>query len=62
LVNCHTYIIHGTKDLLIPIRHSEKLQKLNPRKITLIRIPDGHHNDLPSFDEYHNFVRDILKY
>jgi pimeloyl-ACP methyl ester carboxylesterase len=61
-VNCHTYIIHGTKDFLIPILHSEKLQKLNPRKITLIRIEGGYHNNLPSFDMYHNFIRDILKY
>lgn len=61
-VNCHTYIIHGTKDWLIPIRHSEKLQHINPHKITLIRIHGGGHNNLPSFDEYHNFIRDILKY
>ena len=61
-VQCHTYIIHGTKDRLIPIRHSEKLQKINPKKITLIRIVGGRHNNLPSFDEYHNFIRDILKY
>ena len=61
-VNCHTYIIHGTKDWLIPIRHSEALQKLNPTKITLIRIKGGGHNNLPKFDEYHNFIRDILKY
>jgi len=61
-VNCHTYIIHGTKDWLIPIRQSERLQKLNPHKITLIRIAGGGHNNLPTFPEYHNFVRDILKY
>ena len=61
-VNCHTYIIHGTRDRLIPIRHSEALQKINPGKITLIRIHGGRHNNLPSFDEYHNFIRDILKY
>lgn len=60
-VNCHTYIIHGTRDWLIPIKHSERLQKLNPRKITLIRIHAGGHNNLPKFDEYHGFVRDILK-
>ncbi len=60
-VNCHTYILHGTKDWLIPMRHSEALQKINPRKITLIRITGGGHNNLPSFDEYHNFIRDILK-
>lgn len=61
-VNCHTYIIHGTKDRLIPIRHSEALQKLNPSKITLIRIVNGRHNNLPDFPEYHAFVRDILLY
>jgi hypothetical protein len=61
-VNCHTYIIHGTKDRLIPVRHSEALQRLNPGKITLIRIHGGGHNNLPKFDEYHNFIRDILKY
>lgn len=61
-VKCHTYIIHGTRDWLIPIRHSEKLQKINPRKITLIRIHGGGHNNLTRFDEYHNFIRDILKY
>lgn len=61
-VNCHTYIIHGTRDWLIPIRNSEKLQALNPRKVTLIRIEGGRHNNLPSFPEYHNFLRDILKF
>lgn len=61
-VNCHTYILHGTKDWLIPIKNSEKLQAINPRKITLIRIEGGGHNNLPSYDEYHNFIRDILKY
>jgi pimeloyl-ACP methyl ester carboxylesterase len=61
-VNCHTYILHGTKDWLIPIKHSEKLQELNPNKITLIRIHGGGHNNLPSFPEYHNFIRDILQY
>jgi pimeloyl-ACP methyl ester carboxylesterase len=61
-VKCHTYILHGTKDWLIPLKHSKRLQQKNPRRITLIQIPGGHHNDLPSFPEYHNFIRDILKY
>ena len=59
-VTCHTYIIHGTKDWLIPIVHSEKLRLLNPKRITLIRIPGGGHNNLPTFNEYHAFIRDIL--
>lgn len=61
-VKCPVYIIHGTKDWLIPIRHSERLQKINPRKITLIRIHGGGHNNLTKFDEYHNSIRDILKH
>ncbi|MGZ8537886.1 MAG: alpha/beta hydrolase [Flavisolibacter sp.] len=60
-VQCPVYIIHGTKDWLIPLRHSQQLQKLNPKKLTLIRIHGGGHNNLPNFPEYHNFVRDILK-
>jgi pimeloyl-ACP methyl ester carboxylesterase len=61
-VNCHTYIIHGTRDWLIPLKNSIRLQKINPHKITLIRIEGGGHNNLPNFHEYHNFLRDILKY
>ena len=60
-IKCHTYILHGTNDWLIPISNSEKLQALNPTKITLIRIKGGGHNNLPSFPEYHNFIRDILQ-
>jgi hypothetical protein len=61
-VQCPVYILHGTRDWLIPIRHSEQLRKFNPRRITLIRIKGGGHNNLPRFSEYHNFLRDILKY
>ena len=61
-VRCHTYILHGTKDWLIPISQSEDLQQLNPSHITLIRIHGGGHNNLPSFPEYHAFLRDILLY
>lgn len=61
-VPCPTYILHGTRDWLIPLRHSEQLRAIDPRKITLIRIAGGGHNNLPSFPEYHNFIRDILKY
>jgi uncharacterized protein len=60
-VKCPTYILHGTKDWLIPISHSEQLQQKNTKKITLIRIQGGGHNNLPSFPEYHNFIRDILQ-
>jgi len=61
-VSGHTCIIHGTKDWLIPISNSEKLQALNPKKITLVRITGGGHNNLTSFNAYHNMIRDILQY
>jgi pimeloyl-ACP methyl ester carboxylesterase len=61
-VSCHIYIIHGTRDWLIPIRHSERLREINPNRITLIRIEGGGHNNLPSFTKYHHFLRDILKH
>jgi uncharacterized protein len=60
-VTCPVYILHGTRDWLIPINHSKKLRDINPRRITLISIHGGGHNNLPSFPEYHNFIRDILK-
>jgi uncharacterized protein len=61
-VNCHTYILHGTKDWLIPLKQSEALREINKHKITLIKIHGGGHNNLPSFPDYHNFIRDILKF
>ena len=61
-VKCHTYILHGTKDWLIPIRSSERLVSIAPERITLIRIEGGGHNNLPSFPQYHAFLRDILLY
>jgi hypothetical protein len=61
-VNCHTYILHGNRDWLIPITQSKKLAALMPGKITLIEIAGGGHNNLPAFPQYHNFLRDILQY
>ncbi len=54
------YILHGRKDRLIPYKQSEQLAKENPEKIYLIPIDEGHHNNLPSFPEYHEWVYDIL--
>jgi pimeloyl-ACP methyl ester carboxylesterase len=61
-VKCHTYILHGTRDRLIPIKSSERLAAIAPERITLIRVDGGGHNNLPSFPQYHAFLRDILLY
>lgn len=36
--------------------------KAKPAKSDINPHNRGGHNNLPSFDEYHNFIRDILKY
>jgi uncharacterized protein len=59
-VKCPIYIIHGTKDLLIPFRSSVKLRKLAPQNARLVPIYGGGHNNLPSFAEYHKHLEDIL--
>ena len=59
-VKCPIYIIHGTKDSLIPYRSSVKLRQEAPLTTRLIPIHGGKHNDLPSFKEYHNHLDEIL--
>jgi len=59
-VRCPIYIIHGTKDGLIPYRSSVRLRKEAPLTTRLIPIHGGRHNNLPTFDEYHNHLQEIL--
>jgi fermentation-respiration switch protein FrsA (DUF1100 family) len=59
-VKCPIYIIHGTKDLLIPFRSSVRLMNLIPQSARLIPIYGGGHNNLPDFPEYHTHLADIL--
>jgi len=59
-VSCPIYIIHGDKDRLIPFSNSEKLKKVAPERVTLIPVEGAHHNNLPSFPEYHEYLYDIL--
>jgi uncharacterized protein len=60
-VRCPIYIIHGTRDRLIPFKSSVRLAKLAPLNTRLIPIHGGHHNDLPSFKEYHLHLGEILQ-
>lgn len=58
-VECPIFIIHGTKDRLIPFRQSLMLKTQAP-KIKLIPIEGGGHNNLPDYPEYHEVLYDIL--
>lgn len=59
-VSCKTYIIHGTHDRTIPFSHSLKLDKEFKSKVQLYPIYKGRHNNLPTFDEYHEALKNIL--
>lgn len=59
-VRCPIYIIHGTKDWLIPYRSSVRLAKLVPLTARLTPIYGGGHNNLPSFPDYHRKLGEIL--
>jgi uncharacterized protein len=59
-VRCPIFIIHGTKDWLIPYSSSVRLSNLVPLTSRLVPIYGGGHNNLPSFPEYHEKVAEIL--
>ena len=59
-VTCPIFILHGSKDRLIPLKNSLLLKAKAPKKIEIFEIKDGGHNNLPSFAEYHEFLYDIL--
>ncbi len=59
-ITCPVFILHGNKDRLISYEQSVRLQKLCPDRCMLLTIPNGRHNNLPEFAEYHHFLYDIL--
>ncbi len=58
-VNCPVYILHGTKDRLIPIRSGIRLAQ-KAKMGVIIPIEDAHHNNLPRFAAYHDHLYAIL--
>jgi len=62
-INLPVFIIHGTKDQVVPYSSGEKLwlflQQKN-RQVEMITIPDGTHNDLAGFPHYWQEMQRIL--
>lgn len=54
------YILHGNRDRLIPYKHSQQLQQINPEHVQLLTIEGGGHNNLTDFPTYHEYLYDIL--
>ncbi len=59
-VSCPVFLIHGTKDRLIPFQASKDLKLISPNNTKLCPIEGGGHNNLPDFPEYHEILYDIL--
>ncbi len=60
-VRCPIRIIHGTKDWLIPVQSSKDLANIMPEQSVLYQIAGGGHNNLPTFPEYYDILRQILE-
>lgn len=54
-------LLHGLRDDLIPVEHSRKLFAAAGSNATLVIIEQGEHNNLPSFAEYKNALREFVK-
>lgn len=61
-VKCPIIFLHGSKDTLIPVSHSQKLfAKFEGRK-KIILTPQGAHNDLNSFEEHKVFLKEVASF
>lgn len=58
--SCPVFLIHGTKDEIVPYHSSTRLAALS-ENITLYTIESGTHNNLSEFPEYHEVLKKIIK-
>jgi pimeloyl-ACP methyl ester carboxylesterase len=59
-VACPVYLLHGTRDEVIPYDSSERLLPLIRSEHQLFTIPGGGHNNLVTFPEYRAALDHIL--
>ncbi|HHH49346.1 MAG TPA: alpha/beta hydrolase, partial [Saprospiraceae bacterium] len=59
-INCPIYILHGTKDELIPYKQAARLKKLLKNKDKFFSIPNGGHNNLAEFTDYQKALDEII--
>lgn len=59
-VKCPIFIIHGTKDKLIPVSSSVKLSQINPDSTRLYMVIGGGHKNLNDFPLYHKMLEEII--
>jgi len=59
-VKCPIHIIHGTNDGLIPFKSSIKLAAINAEYSRLHPVIGGGHNNLNTFESYHEILSQIF--
>ena len=59
-VKGEVHLVHGTEDETVPYRSSLLLEELSDN-IKLLTIKDGSHNNLNTYDDYHDWLGEILK-
>jgi hypothetical protein len=59
-VKCPIHIIHGTNDRLIPFKSSLKLSKISPKNTRLHPVISGGHNNLHTYESYHEILSQIF--
>jgi pimeloyl-ACP methyl ester carboxylesterase len=58
-VACPVFLIHGTKDQLVPFESSIRLSSLS-ENIRLTTVQGGEHGNLQTYSEYETLFREIL--
>ena len=59
---CPVHIIHGDKDITIPLWQGRALAAIDKNRIKLHIIKGGRHNNLPKKVQYQTLLERILKY
>ncbi|MEM9856556.1 MAG: alpha/beta hydrolase, partial [Bacteroidota bacterium] len=59
-VRCPVTIIHGTEDSVVPYESGQKLFKAVQSKKEFVTIPEGGHNNLGQFEEFHKAMEQIF--
>jgi alpha-beta hydrolase superfamily lysophospholipase len=60
-VDCPISIIHGTEDSVVPFSSGKKLSQVAPPGgVEFNAVEGGEHNNLISFDVYHDFINRVL--
>lgn len=59
-VKCPIYIFHGTNDWVVPYESGALLKPFIKDTTHFITIPDGRHNNLRKFPQYHEALQRFL--